>query len=117
MEDVGKKGEELTMLWLLENGYDLQHSNWRNGRYELDVVAIKDDTIHFVEVKTRSINYVTSPQDAITKRKFNALRRAASAYIMLYNIDLEPQFDLMTVLHDNGQYVLNYIPNAMYCKW
>ncbi len=115
--DIGRRGEAVAIKWLLEGGYELQHANWRKGRYELDIVAVKGDEIHFVEVKTRIKESLTTPQDAITRGKFNALKRAAEAYIFEYDIDLEPQFDLITIVYDKDRCSLEFTPNAMYCQW
>lgn len=115
--DIGGRGEAVAVEWLLNNGYELQHSNWRKGRYELDIVAIKGDEIHFIEVKTRVKDSLTTPQESITKRKFSALKCAAEAYIFEYDIDLEPQFDLVTIVYNNDRCTLEFTPNAMYCRW
>ena len=115
--DIGRRGEIVAVKWLLDNGYELQHSNWRKGQYELDIVAIKGDEVHFVEVKTRKKGSLTTPKEAITKVKFNALKRAAEAYIFEYDIDLEPQFDLITIVYSDHRCTLEFTPNAMYCRW
>ena len=115
--DIGRRGEDVAIKWLLECGYELQHANWRKGRYELDIVAVKGDEVHFVEVKTRVEGSLTTPKEAITKNKFNALKNAAEAYIFEYDIDLEPQFDLITVIYSDDRCRLEFTPNAMYCSW
>ena len=38
---LGKEGEEMAAKWLLANGYELLHRNWRYGRYEIDIIAQK----------------------------------------------------------------------------
>ncbi len=115
--DIGTRGEVVAAKWLLNNGYELLHANWRKGRYELDIVAVKGDEVHFIEVKTRAKESLTTPKEAITKGKFNALRCAAEAYVFEYDIDLDPQFDLITIVYDNDRCALEFTPNAMYCRW
>lgn len=115
--EIGRRGEAVAVQWLLKRGYELLHSNWRNGSYELDIVAVKGDEVHFIEVKTRAKGSLTTPEASITKSKFNSLKRAAEAYIFEYDIDLEPQFDLIAIVYSGESCTLEFTPNAMYCRW
>lgn len=115
--DIGARGEREAVDYLISEGFTILHTNWRSGRYELDIVARKHGMVHFVEVKCRKTNGLTTPEDAITRAKFNALRHAAAAYLSLYHIDDESQFDLVAVEHDGGEYAVRYIPQAMTMSW
>ena len=50
---IGNRGEEAAVEWLRERGYYIVERNWRAGRYELDIIAQRWDTLHIIEVKTR----------------------------------------------------------------
>lgn len=115
--DIGFRGEEVAAEYLRENGFTLLHRNWRQGRYELDIVARKGDVLHFVEVKCRRKGSLTSPEGAATAAKFRSLSHAAAAYIEAYDIDLEPQFDLVAVEYDGDVAEIRYIPAAMSPRW
>ena len=52
-QHTGRQGEEAAARWLLDHGFTLLHRNWRQGHYELDIVAARKGTLHFIEVKTR----------------------------------------------------------------
>ncbi len=115
---TGAWGENEAVEWLKKHGFEVLHTNWRSGRYELDIVASKSGIVHFVEVKTRQFRGLTTPEDAITDSKFRALQRAAEAYIEINAIDAELQFDAIAVEHDSGQMrKIRYIPNAMVPRW
>lgn len=116
-KEIGDKGEQAAAKWLQGNGFTLLHRNWRSGRYELDIVAERGDTIHFVEVKCRRDGGLTTPEEAITPAKFRSLAKAAEAYIAAYGIELEVQFDLISVEHSAGTYRIRYVPNAMTARW
>ena len=90
---IGQRGEEIAARFLLSEGFDLLHRNWRSGRYELDIVARKEGVLHIVEVKSRKADGLTAPEEAMTRKKFNALFRAAQQYVALYRIDADTQFD------------------------
>lgn len=115
---TGFEGEEAAARWLLDNGYSLRHRNWRQGRYELDIVAEKRGGLHFVEVKTRSREGLTPPEQALDYRKTRALVRAANAYLAQNPFHGEVQFDLMAVeTAPEGVVEVRYIENAVELHW
>ena len=75
--DTGRRGEQAAVDYLRRAGFAILERNWRSGRYELDIVARRWDELHFIEVKTRRAGGLTTPEEAITPRKFASLRRAA----------------------------------------
>lgn len=116
--ETGRLGEELAVRYLLAEGFELLHRNWRKGRYELDIVARHDDTLHIVEVKSRKADALTAPEEAMTRAKFNALCCAARDYIALYGLDIDTQFDLITVeFEPSGSHTLRYFPQVMTPRW
>jgi putative endonuclease len=116
--EIGRQGEEMARDFLLREGFTLLHCNWRNGRYELDLVAEKGGILHIVEVKTRVAGNPVSPEQTYTRAKFRSLCRAAEYYIRLYRIDGDVQFDLIAVEHDpSGNFALRYIPDVMSSVW
>lgn len=95
--EAGLRGEQAAAEWLIANGFELLHRNWRSGRYELDIVALREGVLHVVEVKCRRSGALSPPEEAMTPRKFAALMRAAEHYVALYGFDTDTQFDLVTV--------------------
>lgn len=115
---TGNTGEQAAAEWLRRNGFEICARNWRSGRYELDIVARRWDTLHFVEVKTRRAGGLTPPEVAATPQKFRALRQAATAYLTQNRLDLEPQFDLAAVdVMPDGTMEVRLIECAMECNW
>lgn len=115
---TGQLGEEAAADWLLRQGFSLLHRNWRAGSYELDMVAEKRGTLHFVEVKTRRKDGLTPPEHSIDPRKVHALMRAARAYLAVNPFDGEVQFDLIAVetLPDDPPEI-RYIPDVIEPHW
>lgn len=115
---TGNTGEQAAADWLRRHGFEICARNWRNGRYELDIVARRWDTLHFVEVKTRRAYGLTPPEMAATPQKFRALRQAATAYLAQNRFDLEVQFDLAAVdIMPDGTMEVRLIECAMECNW
>ena len=65
---LGKWGEEIACEKLITEGYAICERNWRVGSYEIDIIAMKGNRIVFVEVKTRSNDYVDTLESIDNKK-------------------------------------------------
>jgi putative endonuclease len=79
--DFGKLGEQLAEDFLVHRGYTILYRNWRHSRYEIDIVALKNDLPHFVEVKTRSSTDFGEPEESVNKKKIRFLLQAADEFL------------------------------------
>lgn len=95
--DIGREGERLACAYLAENGYTLLHHNWRYGRFELDIIATKNDMLHVVEVKFRSYQQFGHPEEAVTKKKLRALLQAIDQYLFLYPQYKDFRLDILSI--------------------
>lgn len=109
--ELGKWGEELARNYLLTKGYAISGENIRVAGVEIDFIATKDDAICFVEVKTRSTDFV-DPIEAVDNRKRSRMVRAADAYMQAYDIPLEPRFDIILIIGNPLHYTIEHIPDA-----
>ena len=100
---LGIQGEEIAEQHLLELGYEIKARNWRYKRAEGDIVAMHEDTLVFVEVKTRSYVYLFDPEESVDFRKQDLLVSAASAYMRKHNHDWAYRFDIITLIRENEQ--------------
>lgn len=94
---VGNWGEQIARDYLVSRGYAIVAQNERIGNIEIDIIAMKDDRIIFVEVKTRSTHFV-DPLEAIDQRKMARLAKAADLYVRSMEIPHDPQIDLIAVI-------------------
>lgn len=101
---LGKAGEDYAAAFLQQKGLRIVARNWRQGRYELDIIAQDGDTLVFAEVKTRTAGGMSSPADAITPHKQRSLIQAARAYLASCQAWQKPcRFDVLCVLsHTNN---------------
>lgn len=100
--EVGKEGEEIAALWLVQNGFQLLHRNWRYSYFEIDIIAKKNNTLHIVEVKMRQGDYFGNPEDSVTRKKFRKLQRAADQFLFLYPIYSWIQYDIVAITMKKG---------------
>ena len=116
--ETGRAGERAATEHLRRAGYDIRALNWRQGRDELDIVALKDGILHFVEVKTRRAGSLTPPEAAATRHKFRALSHAAACYLRTVDWQGEVQFDLAAAeAAPDGSIRVELIENALESNW
>ncbi len=78
--DFGRAAENLAAEWLQGKGFQLVARNWRYGRYEIDIIAVRDEVLHFVEVKARRDDRFGLPEDWVDRRKGRFITRAGAAF-------------------------------------
>jgi len=116
--ELGKKGEELAVQFLKENGYEILDRNWTFQKAEIDIIAQKESILAVIEVKTRSSLDFGSPQDFVKPKKIQLLIKAANAYIndreKDFDNDLNIRFDIMAI-HKNGEtFAIEHLTDAFY---
>ena len=79
-QDQGKYGEDLAAEYLKKQGFKIIDRNFRIRGGEIDIVALEQDVLVFIEVKTRSSAAFGSPLEAITPWKLRALVKTAQFY-------------------------------------
>jgi putative endonuclease len=95
---TGHLGEKLAIEFILEKGYQLLHTNWRYSHWEVDVIASKNEVLHFFEVKTRTSKKFGNPEDKVDKKKMENLVGAAEEYLHLFPQWKRIQFNIVAVL-------------------
>jgi len=85
---IGQFGEDKAAEFLAQQGFKILDRNYRKKWGEIDIVAQKDNSVHFVEVKTvtRARTAVPGddyePEDNIHPWKRKRLRRAIETYLL-----------------------------------
>jgi putative endonuclease len=94
----GRRGEELAARALEAKGYTIVERNWRCPAGEIDVIAQQDDTLVFVEVKTRQGDRFGTPEEAVNRRKQERLLTAAQVYLAEYELaDVAWRIDVIAI--------------------
>ncbi len=110
--DLGQRGEVLAKEYLEQIGYQIITANWREQKFEIDLIAIDDQEIVFVEVKTRSTSFFGNPEEAVTLKKQEHLINGADFYIQENEIDLECRFDVVAIVLNSTQQEIKHIKTA-----
>src|SRR5438552_996198 len=91
----GELGEKLARKFLRRNGYKILHRNFRGRRGgEIDIVCRDDDTLVFVEVKTRTHEAFGRPVTAVEQEQRRRIAQGGLAWLrLLDNPDILFRFD------------------------
>ena len=103
--DTGILGEKLAQDFLGKNGYHILETNYRCPEGEIDIIAQQEDTLVFVEVRTKKNLQFGSPEESITPTKMKRLKAVAAHYGQNRD-DLPPlwRIDVVAIRMDrNGQ--------------
>ena len=111
---LGRDGEAAARDFLIRQGYTVLHSNWHWHHYELDIVALKDNEIIVVEVKTRSEDFLVSPEEAVDNKKIRRIVAAADAYVRYFNLDCPVSLDIITLIKSGDGYKIEHLDDAFY---
>ncbi len=78
--ETGLLGEKLACEFLGKNGYHILETNYRCPEGEIDIIAQQEDTLVFIEVRTKRSWQFGSPEESITPVKMKRLRAVAAHY-------------------------------------
>jgi putative endonuclease len=108
--ELGARGEQAALDYLKEvEGFRIVATNYRLplGRNlrnqkitgEIDIIAYDEETLVFVEVKTRSSADFAAPERAVDLRKQRQIARTARKYRQLMKLtDTPHRYDVVTVI-------------------
>ena len=112
---TGRRGESIVAALLEERGFSILERNARVGRLELDIVAKRNATLVFVEVRTRTSDLYGGGEETIDRAKQARIRRAAAGWLEENpaHRGCKMRFDAAGVLLKRGEDpVVDYYPDA-----
>lgn len=105
---IGMGGETLAEKYLKENKYTILKRNYQTKIGEIDIIAKKENTIVFVEVKQRATLKYGYPREAVTPYKQNKIRQTALCYLKQNKlINSSVRFDCIEILNDKITHIEN----------
>ena len=78
---IGKEYEDLAIVYLENNGYEILERNFYSKQGEIDIIARENEYLVFVEVKYRNNNKIGHSLEAITHSKKQRIIKTAKYYI------------------------------------
>lgn len=109
---TGNLGEDFAGNYFKRLGFTVER-NFHSRYGEIDVIAQNEEYVIFVEVKTRSDGTTVAPWEAVDIIKQKKICLTASEYMMKYDCEKQPRFDVFEVWQTDGRiYKFNHIPSA-----
>lgn len=114
-QEEGLEAEESAARYLLRNGYTVWERNYRSSGGEIDIVANRENTIIFAEVRFRRDVEYGQPWETISIRKQNALFRTAERYLQDRSLTdgWDVRFDVISITADeSGERHIDHFEDA-----
>ncbi len=83
-KEIGRAGEDLAELLLLQRGYRIIRRNFSCRLGEIDIIAERDGLLSFVEVKTRFSQAYGAGREAVNRQKQRHMRAVAQVFLQAY---------------------------------
>jgi putative endonuclease len=112
---LGQRGEKAAARFLRRKGYTIVAQSDRGKLGEIDLVAVQQRTVVFVEVKTRRSHDTGHPADAVDEDKQRRLTRLALTYLKRHHLlECPARFDVIAVTwaEDEKHPVIEHFENA-----
>ena len=109
-QSLGQSGEELACAELQRRGYAILATRYRSRFGEIDIVARSNQTIVFIEVKTRAGDHFGGGAAAVTPWKQRRIAQMAIDYLSRNELHDQPcRFDVVTIdMKDVGPEIVVY---------
>ncbi len=106
---TGNSGEIQAVNFLKEHHYVILCTNYKVKFGEIDIIALENGVIVFIEVKKRSTLAFGSPCEAVDYKKQNQIRKVAELFLIKNNkYDSDVRFDVIEIVGEK----INHIKNA-----
>jgi putative endonuclease len=99
-KNIGFIGEKIAYNYYVNIGYKIKDKNVFLRGGEIDIIAEKDNTLYFVEVKT-VIEGKINAIDNFTDRKAKNMKRAIEIYLYKHKVSTNIQIDLVCITLKN----------------
>lgn len=112
--EIGKKGEELAVQYLIDNGYKIIERNYECNQGEIDIISKYKNEIVFIEVKSRTNEIYGKPKDAVNIKKKQHIYNSAEYYIYSKHLENNPvRIDVIEIYKKNNIFKINHIKQAI----
>jgi len=101
----GNVAEEKACTFLFDNGFSIIEQNFYSRFGEIDIIAVKNNVLHFIEVKSGD-DYELAIQN-ITRSKLSKLLRTGDVYMKKNGFDGDYEYDAVIVTHQEVLHVEN----------
>ena len=111
--EFGKTAEAAAAEFLKAQGCKILERNYKNKFGEIDIIALQNEVLCFVEVKARHALSHGLPIEAVALAKQRQISKTALGYLKSKKLfDRSARFDVLGLLYENAQPQISWIKNA-----
>jgi len=112
-KEIGQRGEEMAVSFLKGLNYQILERNYRCKLGEVDIIARDNDTLVFIEVRTRSSLDFGLPQESINRRKRHQISKVALEFMLRKKMkNIPARFDVVAISLEPGKEKVDLIKDA-----
>jgi putative endonuclease len=111
-QKLGNEGESAALQYLIAHNYKILEQNWRFKQKEIDIIAISENELVIIEVKTRQNDFFGEAWEFVSKGKQSFLVVAANAYSDQVEWMGSIRFDIIGICLQ--PYQLDHLKEAFY---
>lgn len=112
-KELGQEGERLAAEYLQDEGWKIVERNYRHGHAEIDLIALNNDLLIFVEVKIRTNTAYGMPEDFVTEKQAENILKAAGQFMQEKDWNGNIRFDIISIIKSK-RIELSHIKDAFY---
>ena len=112
LQQSGPKGEQLAEKFIEQKGYSIRARGFRALGGEIDLIAVKNDVLIFIEVKTATTSHFGQPEVRVTPAKQAQIIKVAKAYLTQHPDHAAPRFDVIAVDLTQPRPTIRHYENA-----
>ena len=103
---IGNRAEKLAINYLKAREYQIIEQNFYAKKMgEIDIIAKRDNTLHFIEVKSAKADF--DPIYNLTPRKLKRIINSSYYYMKIKNIDMNFCIDAVIIRGDDIEFIEN----------
>ncbi len=111
---IGKYGEELAEAYLKLIGYKILEKNFRCSRGEIDIIALDNSQIVFIEIKLRTSKEYGQPSEAVTEKKLNRIYKTAEYFLHVRNLlNQNTRIDVVEIYSKPQKCYINHLKQVI----
>lgn len=121
-QKIGQRGEDIALKYIKSKDFKVLNRNYATKDGEIDLVAVKDNVLYFIEIKTtllRNANVLDNsrykPEYNVSREKLLKMQLCAETYVFEHNVSCETRFGAILIEIDdkNNRSFIRFMRNII----
>lgn len=113
-QEIGKKGESLAEAYLKLIGYEILEKNFSCFRGEIDLIAMANSQIVFVEIKSRHGKEYGLASEAVNEEKLKHIYKSAEYYLITRKLEKnDVRIDVIEIYIGKDECHINHLKQVI----